>query len=166
MSENDSAADPTGGNSVDADDLDRTVERGFTCNLCGFVMTHEVGLLQAEVQGVCFNCGDWTNQVADRAELVAAAEEVAGVLAGPVLTERQALAYLLREVMDADREIAAGAMDSTPSNVDNLQRRAVEKVADAEHVVAALDALQSAEAVREASDESGADESVGDPDVE
>jgi transcriptional regulator len=81
--------------------------------------------------------------VADRAELVAAVEESAAALAGPVLTERQALAYLLREVMDADREVAAEAMDSTPSNVDNLQRRAVEKVTEAERVVEALEALQS-----------------------
>jgi hypothetical protein len=128
--------------SDDTEDLDRTVERGFTCSLCGFVMTHEVGLLRAEVQGVCFNCGAWTTQVADREELAAAAEEAAAVLAGSVLTERQALAYLLREVMDADREIAAEAMDSTPSNVDNLQRRAVEKVAEAERVVETLGALE------------------------
>ncbi|MEF8977103.1 MAG: hypothetical protein V5A21_12825, partial [Halapricum sp.] len=78
-------------------------------------------------------------------ELVAAAEEAAEALAGPILTERQALAYLLREVMEADRVVAAEAMDSTPSNVDDLQRRAAEKVADAEQVVEGLDALRVAE---------------------
>lgn len=124
---------------------DRTVERAFTCQLCGFAMTHEVGLLRAEVESVCHNCGDWTKQVADRTELVAAAEEAAEALAGPILTERQALAYLLREVMEADRAVAAEAMDSTPSNVDNLQRRAAEKVADAEQVVEGLDALRAAD---------------------
>jgi hypothetical protein len=122
--------------------FDRTVERAFSCQLCGFAMTHEVGLLRAGVKSVCHNCGDWTKQVADRTELVAAAEEAAEALAGPILTERQALAYLLREVMEADRAVAAEAMGSTPSNVDNLQRRAAEKVADAEQVVEGLDALR------------------------
>ncbi|MEF8975903.1 MAG: hypothetical protein V5A21_06725, partial [Halapricum sp.] len=32
-----------------------------------------------------YNCGDWTKQVADRTELVAAAEEAAEALAGPIL---------------------------------------------------------------------------------
>ncbi|MEF8853724.1 MAG: hypothetical protein V5A44_05580 [Haloarculaceae archaeon] len=126
-------------------DFERTVERGFTCTLCGFVMTHEVGLLRADVESVCHNCGDWTTQIGNREELVAAAEEAAAALAGPTLTERQALAYLLRAVMDADREVAAEAMDSTPSNVDNLQRRAAEKVADARQAVDALDALRPAD---------------------
>jgi hypothetical protein len=125
-------------------DFDRTVERGFTCTLCGFVMTHEVGLLRATVESVCHNCGDWTTQVGDREELAAAAEAAAAALAGPTVTERQALAYLLREVMDADREVTADVTDSTPSNVDNLQRRAGEKVTDARRVVDGVDALQSA----------------------
>jgi len=145
----------SGGDGDDEFDFERTVERGFTCTLCGFVMTHEVGFLRAEVESVCHNCGDWTAQVGDRADLVAAAEEAAAALAGPTLTERQALAYLLREAMDADREVAAEAMDSTPSNVDNLHRRAAEKVTDAERVLDGVDALRPV--TREA-DEAGADE--------
>jgi hypothetical protein len=130
---------------------ERTVERGFTCSLCGYVMAHEVGALRAEVQSVCHNCGEWTTQVADRTDLAGAAEEAAAALAGPVLTERQALAYLLREVLDADREVAAEVMDTSASNVDNLHRRATEKVGDAERVVEALGSLR----VGEESDESG-----------
>ena len=144
-----------GDEGEEAFDFERTVERGFTCTLCGFVMTHEVEFLRAEVESVCHNCGDWTTQVGDRAELVAAAGEAAAALAGPTLTERQALAYLLREVMDADREVAAEAMDSTPSNVDNLHRRAAEKVTDAERVLDGIDALRP---VDRESDDAGADE--------
>lgn len=137
---------PAEGDARDRESVfDRTVERAFTCQLCGFAMTYEVGLLRAEVESVCHNCGDWTKQVANRTELVAAAEEAAEALAGPILTERQALAYLLREVMEADRAIAAEAMNSTPSNVDNLQRRAAEKVVDAEQLVEGLDALRVTE---------------------
>lgn len=143
------AGDDDGSEGGDEFDFDRTVERGFTCTLCGFVMTHEVGLLRAEVESVCHNCGDWTTQIGDREELVAAAEEAADALAGPTLTERQALAYLLREVMDADREVAAEAMDSTPSNVDNLHRRAAEKVSDAGRVLDGLDALRPADEAAE-----------------
>jgi len=125
----------------DAAPLDRTVERAFTCSVCGFAMTHEVPLLQVEVQSVCFNCGDWTNQTARLEELVDAAEAAAAELADGLLTERQALAYLLRDVVGVDRQATADAMDSTPSNVDNLQRRASEKVEQARTLVEGIDAL-------------------------
>lgn len=122
--------------------FDDAVERAFTCSLCGFATTYEVGPLRAEVQSVCVNCGDWTVQTAPVADLVAAARDVAAELAGPILTERQALAYLLRDVVGVERETAAEAMDSSPSNVDNLRRRGAAKVAAAGELVAALDALR------------------------
>lgn len=116
-------------------------ERQFTCSVCGFPMVHGAGRLQVEIRSTCHNCGDWTLQVADVSAVIDDARTVAGRLAGEVLTERQALAYLLREVIGVDRGTAADAMDSTPSNVDNLHRRATEKIKDARRVVAELDGL-------------------------
>ena len=101
--------------------------------------------LRAEVRSIYHNCGDWTLQTADPSTVIEAAEGIAERLAGEVLTERQALAYLLREVVELDRETVAAAVDSSPSNVDNLQRRATEKVDDARRVVDELDTLQSGE---------------------
>jgi hypothetical protein len=121
------------------------VERSFTCSACGFPMTHEAGTLQAEVRSICHNCGDWTLQTADESTVVQATEDVAEGLAGEVLTERQALAYLLREVVGLEREAVAAAMDSSPSNVDNLRRRATERVDDATRVVDELEALRGGE---------------------
>ncbi|PSQ17801.1 hypothetical protein BRD00_06305 [Halobacteriales archaeon QS_8_69_26] len=132
-----------GGSEADGEGvpIDHDVERTFTCVHCGYGMVHEVGPLQAEAQGVCHDCGDWTLQAADERVVVEAARDVADALAGPILTERQALAYLLREVAGLDRERAAEAMDSTPSNVDNLQRRATEKVEDARRILGELERL-------------------------
>ena len=121
------------------------VERSFTCSACGFPMTHEATTLRAEVRSICHNCGDWTLQTANPSTVIEAAEGIAERLAGEVLTERQALAYLLREVVELDRETVAAAVDSSPSNVDNLQRRATEKVDDARRVVDELDTLRSGE---------------------
>lgn len=120
----------------------RRVERSFTCTVCGYGMTHSVGPLRAEAQSTCHNCGDWTVQTADVQELVDAAHDVAEWLAGTILTERQGLAYLLREVVGVDRQMAAETMDTTPSNVDNLHRRGREKVADARRIVDELQTLQ------------------------
>ena len=117
------------------------VERSFTCTTCGYAMTHQVGPLQIETLATCLNCGDWTVQMADVEDVIDAAREIADQLAGTVLTERQALAYLLRDAADLDRQTAAEAMDTTPSNVDNLQRRGREKVTDAHRVVEVLQAL-------------------------
>jgi len=142
----------------DSSDIPESVERSFTCTLCGYAMVHEVPLLRAEVHGVCHNCGEWTAQQAGREDLAAAAREAATALAGPVLTERQALAYVLRELLDADRDIAAEVMDSSPSNVDNLERRGREKCTDAERVVDLLDHL------REGAEESRDDAGAGDAD--
>lgn len=122
-------------------DTERRVDRAFTCTLCGYEETHEVTELQAAVRSTCLNCGDWTVQTADVDALVDAARDVAERLAGPVLTERQALAYLLREVVGLERRDAAEAMDASASNVDNLHRRGREKVADARRVTEYLQAL-------------------------
>lgn len=108
-------------------------------------MTHTVGVLQVSVQTVCLNCGDWTLQTADIDEGVETAEDLAGELSGPTLTERQALAYLLREGVGLDRKEAADRLESTPSNVDNLHRRATEKIDDARRVVGTLDAIHVSE---------------------
>jgi len=117
-------------------------ERSFTCTVCGYPMTHDAGRLQTEVGSVCHNCGDWTTQSADLAAVLQEVREVAESLAGEILTERQALAYLLREVVGIDRATAAEEMDSTPSNVDNLHRRATEKIDDARRLVDELAALR------------------------
>ncbi|PSP27977.1 hypothetical protein BRC65_03535 [Halobacteriales archaeon QH_2_65_14] len=140
MVESDTEPDEAGEGGEHSDDS--TVERAFTCTFCGFPMTHEAAPLQAEVSSICHNCGDWTVQSADRGELFDAVHDAAGDLAGEVLTERQARAYLLREVLGSDRETAAEAMDSTASNVDNLHQRAKEKIDDARRVIDELDRLQ------------------------
>lgn len=98
-------------------------------------MTHRVGRLQGEARATCLDCGDWTVQTAAPEELTDAVRDVAELLAGTILTERQAQAYLLREVVGVDRQAAAEAMDTTPSNVDNRHRRGREKVTDARRVV-------------------------------
>lgn len=125
----------------DVSPLDRTVERAFTCSLCGFAMTHDVSLLRAAVQSVCYNCGDWTTQTARLDELVDVTQTAAEELADGLLTERQALAYLLREVVGVERQATADAMDTTASNVDNLQRRASEKVEQARDLVDGVETL-------------------------
>ncbi len=116
-------------------------------------MIHEVPLLQAEAQSVCYNCGDWTTQSADSEVVVRAAETAAEALADGLMTERQALAYLLREVAGLDRQTTADAMESTPSNVDNLQRRASEKVDAARDLVDGLETLESTTAPEETPEE-------------
>ncbi|WP_435360127.1 hypothetical protein [Haloarchaeobius sp. DFWS5] len=121
--------------------LDRHVDRAFTCTTCGYTNHHEVPLLQGRIEATCLNCGDWTIQFADESEVAAAARAAAEELAGETLTERQALVYVLRETMDVDRQTAADVLDSSPSNVDNLQRRAAEKVKDARRIVDGLDEL-------------------------
>lgn len=129
--------------NCDSEDCVRCVERSFTCTGCGYTTTHQVGELQAKVLATCLNCGDWTVQTADNEDLIDAARDVAERLAGRVLTERQALAYLLREVVGLGRQSVAKAMDTTPSNVDNLHRRGREKVADAQRVIEELNILQT-----------------------
>jgi DNA-directed RNA polymerase specialized sigma24 family protein len=117
------------------------VDREFTCTNCGYVSTHEVPRLDTDTQATCVNCGDWTVQTADTEDVVDDAREVAAVLAGPTLSERQALAFLLRKHVGLSRQDAADVMDSSASNVDNLQRRGRDKVAAARRLVADLDAL-------------------------
>lgn len=140
--ESDSNDEP-GENDPDSDSQEapQQVERTFTCNLCGFPMTHEARRLQWEVRATCYNCGDWTLQTPELDEMLEEANAVAEVLAGPILTERQALAYLLRDVLEIDRETAAEAMESSSSNVDNLEGRASEKIEDARRVVRDLERL-------------------------
>lgn len=117
------------------------VEHGFTCTGCGYETVREVPRLRGRAGGVCVNCGDWTVGTASEDAPVAAARDAAATLAGETLTERQALAYLLREVVGVSRDRAAAALDSSPSNVDNLGRRGAEKLADARRTVAGVDAL-------------------------
>jgi hypothetical protein len=129
------------------DALAGTVERPYICTVCGYASTHEVSPLQATVQSTCANCADWTVQTASDDALVDAARTAAGALAGDVLTERQAFAYLLRDVVGVSRQTAAHVLDSSPSNVDNLQRKGREKLEEARRIVAGVDALTSGLAV-------------------
>ena len=115
-------------------------------------MVHEVPLLEAEAQSICYDCGDWTTQTADLDVVVEAAETAVDGLADGLLTERQALAYLLREVAGLDRQTTAEAIDSTPSNVDNLQRHASEKVEEARDLVDTLETLDFATETAEPTD--------------
>ena len=124
-------------------------ERAFTCVHCGFSTVAEAELLQYEFHSVCANCGDWTTKITDRDEVLEAAKEIAAEIEGPTLTDRQALAYLLRTVVGMERQSTADVMASTPSNVDNLQRKATEKLEDAERVLDALDAVQELAAEEE-----------------
>jgi DNA-directed RNA polymerase specialized sigma24 family protein len=119
------------------------VDRRFTCTVCGYATTHEVARLSTDTNATCVNCGDWTVRTADTEAIIDDAREIADAVAGPVLSERQALAYLLRDHVGLTRQDAADAMDSSASNVDNLQRRGREKVAAARQLVADLDALAS-----------------------
>lgn len=141
---------PTG--ESDADPVDRRresvfspVERAFTCVACGYAATTTVPQLQAERHAVCPNCSDWTTQLANERSVIDATRDVAKALAGPTLTDRQALAYLLRDVVGLERKPTADVMDSTPSNVDNLQRKAREKLDDAQRVLDAIDAVEPEE---------------------
>jgi len=122
--------------------LEQSVARPFTCTVCGYTSTHPVGPLRAERQANCLNCGNWTVQTADTGNLVETARDIADSLAGAILTERQALAYLPREQVGVDRQAAAEAMEMTPSNVDNLHRRGREKLTDARRLVDGLQTLQ------------------------
>lgn len=124
--------------TVELDPALEPTDRAFTCVSCGFSTTAEVPRLQAEDQAVCANCGDWTTHLANEDEILETAKDAAETLAGPTLTERQALAYLLRDVVGFDRQSTADVMDSTPSNVDNLQRKATEKLEDAKRVLDAI----------------------------
>lgn len=127
----------------DSERVTQRLERSFSCTVCGYGMTLAAGRLRTTVQATCLNCGDWTVQTADVEELIDAARDVAEWFAGTILTERQSLAYLLRDRVGVDRQVAAEAMDTTPSNVDNLQRRGRKKVADARRIVEALQTLQA-----------------------
>lgn len=59
------AADPD-----DAADSEERVERWFVCTACGDAMRHEVDRLHTTVQTICLDCGDWTTQTADVADLI------------------------------------------------------------------------------------------------
>lgn len=126
-------------------DEPQLVERTFTCSSCGFPMSHEARRLQWDARAICYNCGDWTLQTPGLEEMLEEARAVAEELAGATLTERQGLAYLLRVVLEVERETAAEAMESSPSNVDNLHRRAVEKVEDARRVLGSLERVSKAD---------------------
>lgn len=57
------------------------------------------------------------------------------------LTERQAEAFYRRHVDGESRSAAADAMDTSASNVDNLERAARQKIVQAENLQALLDAV-------------------------
>lgn len=123
--------------------LSSAVERAFTCTNCGYQTIHEVAPLRASVGATCANCSNWTVQTGEEEELIVAAEDAAKVLDGNVVTERQALAFLLRDVVGVSRQTAAHVLDSSPSNVDNLQRKGREKLDEARRTVAGVDALST-----------------------
>lgn len=56
-------------------------------------------------------------------------------LAEMSLTERQAEAFHRRHIDGEGRQQTADAMDTTPSNVDNLERAARSKIRNAENLV-------------------------------
>lgn len=118
------------------------VERPFTCTSCGYPTVEETPALQPELRATCVNCGDWTIMMADAESLRQSAAAIADKLAGDVVTERQLLAYLLREMLGNDRQDAATIMECSPSNVDNLHQRCREKITDAKRLVQALDQLE------------------------
>ena len=62
-----------------------------------------------------------------------------------ILTERQALAYALREVHGIGREAAADVMGTTPSNVDQLERKAGSHIDDARELVEIVNEQDSVE---------------------
>lgn len=134
-------SDPEPEDASDLSPFERRVERALTCTICGYVTVNEVAHLQAVLGAVCLNCGEWTVQLADTESVLHSAWAIAEHLSGTVLTERQALVYILRELLEMDRQSVADVIDTSPSNVDNLQRRSTEKVAEARRIVEGLDAL-------------------------
>lgn len=56
-----------------------------------------------------------------------------------LLTERQAEAFVHREILDRDREETAERMDTTKSNVSNLHSKSREKYYGARHLVERVD---------------------------
>lgn len=118
-----------------------SVERSCTCTICGYPTVQQVGALDVEVQSTCADCGEWTVQVADTGAVIESAEEIAEALEGELFTERQLLAYLLRELVGVSRDTAAEVMNGSESNVDNLHRRGREKVEDANRIVNSLEEL-------------------------
>jgi len=124
--------------------VERLVERSFTCVDCGTRRRGRSPSCAGRCGGVRANCGEWTTGTAADEDLVDAARRIAAALAGDTLTERQALAYVLREPLAFDRADAARAMGVSPSSLDNLTRRAREKLRDAERTLGALEALRTA----------------------
>lgn len=108
-----------------SDQVFEPTERVFACVTCGFTTTRGVPRRQHETQSVCTNCGDWTTHLADQ-EIIVEDANVATALDGPTLTERQALAHVLRDVVGLDRQLTADVRDTSASNVDNPPRKAVE----------------------------------------
>jgi len=139
------STEPDSDSETEPGDTTEHVERSFTCTVCGYATVHEVDQLRATVQATCLNCGDWTTQSAQIEDVIESAETVAEEVAGTVITDRQALAVLLRDVVGIDRQTAADAMETTPSNADNLQRRGREKIQDARKLVERLDAVVRAQ---------------------
>lgn len=65
-------------------------------------------------------------------------EEVERLVDAGLLTERQAEAYVMREVELVPREAAAEGMGIAPSTLDDYRADAVEKIEDAEATVEAV----------------------------
>lgn len=129
--------------NVSTDSIHSSTSRLFTCIECGYAVEREVPLLRFDVSEVCAHCGEFAVHLADHAVLEAAGRDAAQILTEiGVLTERQALAYVYRELVGFAREETAVAMETSKSNVDNLHRRAREKVEQAERLLAVLCAFE------------------------
>lgn len=81
-----------------------------------------------------------------------------------LLTRRQALAYVLREIEDTPREETADRMGTTVSTLDSTLARARQKVESARQTIQYLDGLQNVDpadvpddVVEDVADEYGAD---------
>jgi len=62
--------------------------------------------------------------------------EFVNLAAKSSMTERQAEAFWRRHIEGQSRQKAASELDTTPSNIDNLERAAREKLRHAENLIA------------------------------
>jgi transcriptional regulator len=58
-----------------------------------------------------------------------------------MLTRRQAEAFHRRHIEGQDRTVAADKMDTSPSNIDNLERAARDKIRQATNLTSLVDSL-------------------------
>jgi len=70
-------------------------------------------------------------------------EEIEMLVESGLLTERQAQAYVYREVESIPREAAAGEMGISTSTLDDYRADAVNKIEDAEDTLAVLEEIEN-----------------------